>query len=104
VVAAPTISRIRQALPTDPISSTSWQSYHSLPPPQGNEAVVNQAAMDLLRKLPGVTDANHRALMTAFGSLRGLADAPLDRLQQVMGGERSARMLREFLDAPCPRL
>jgi DNA excision repair protein ERCC-4 len=65
---------------------------------------VNQAAVDLLRKLPGVTEANHRALMAAAGSLAGLADMALPQLEAAMGSARSAKALREFLDAPCPRL
>ena len=35
-----------------------------------SETIVNQPAMDLLRRLPGVTDANFRPLMAAMGSLR----------------------------------
>lgn len=35
-----------------------------------SETIINQPAMDLLRRLPGVTDANFRPLMAAMGSLR----------------------------------
>lgn len=60
--------------------------------------------MDLLRKLPGVTEANYRGLMAAAGSLAGLADMPVAALEAAMGSARNAKALREFLDAPCPRL
>ena len=40
----------------------------------GVESVINQSAVDLLRRLPGVTEANFRPLMAAAGSLAGLAD------------------------------
>lgn len=65
---------------------------------------VNQSAIDVLRRLPGVTDANFRPLMAAAGSLAGLADLPLERLEAIMGGHQSAKKLREWLDAPCPHL
>ncbi|KIZ04544.1 hypothetical protein MNEG_3422, partial [Monoraphidium neglectum] len=68
------------------------------------EAVVNQAGIELLRRLPGVTDANWRALADGVGSLAGLADAGLERLEALMGGARAAKTLHAFLHAPCPRL
>ena len=71
--------------------------------PSGAGAAVNQAAEDILRRLPGVTDANFRALMAASGSLAGLADLPLDSLEAAMGGTLAAKKLRDWLDAPCPR-
>jgi DNA excision repair protein ERCC-4 len=70
------------------------------------ESVVNQSAQDLVRKLPGVTEANFRPLMAAVGSLRALADASLEEIEDAMGGtgnSKNAKLLREFLDAPCPR-
>jgi hypothetical protein len=68
------------------------------------EAVVNPAGIELLRRLPGVTDANWRPLAEGVGSLAGLAGAPLERLEALMGGARAARTLHAFLHAPCPRL
>jgi DNA excision repair protein ERCC-4 len=65
---------------------------------------VNQAAVDMLRKLPGVTEANYRQLMAAAGSLAGLADMALEALEAATGSSRAAKALRVFLDAPCPRL
>lgn len=72
--------------------------------PATAEAAVNQSAIELLRKLPGVTEANYRGIMAACGNLRELADTPLEKLEVIMGGAHHAKMLRDFLDAPCPRL
>ncbi len=71
-------------------------------PPQGSEVTVNQAAADLLRKLPGVSEANYRQVMAAAGSLAALADMSLAQLEAAMGSARAAKALRDFLDAPCP--
>jgi DNA excision repair protein ERCC-4 len=68
----------------------------------GVESVINQSAVDLLRRLPGVTEANFRPLMAAAGSLAGLADMALPDLATAMGSQASARKLREWLDAVCP--
>jgi hypothetical protein len=72
------------------------------PAPESSSGVVNQAAIDLLRRLPGVTDANFRPLMGGLNSLAELADASLERLQELMGGAKAAQMLYDFLHAPCP--
>lgn len=69
---------------------------------QQTETVVNQAALELLRRLPGVTDSNWRGLVAGFSSLAELAGASRERLAALMGGERPARMLHDFLHAPCP--
>ena len=66
------------------------------------EAVVNTAAVDMLRRLPGVTEANFRPLMQAADSLAGLAHLPLPQLEAAMGGAASAKKLRDWLDAVCP--
>jgi DNA excision repair protein ERCC-4 len=64
------------------------------------ESVINQTAIDLLRRLPGVTDANFRALMTAAGSLAGLAAMDERALAAAMGSVRGARALHSFLHMP----
>jgi DNA excision repair protein ERCC-4 len=69
---------------------------------QREEAVVNQPAIDLLRQLPGVTDANYRALMNGSSSLAELATLDIERLEQLMGGAKAAQALHNFLHAPCP--
>lgn len=66
------------------------------------EAVINTAAVDMLRRLPGVTEANFRPLMNAASSLAGLAELPVQRLESIMGGAAAAKKLREWLDAVCP--
>ncbi len=72
--------------------------------PVHQEVAVNQSGIELLRRLPGVTDANWRRLAEGVGSLAGLADAPVEWLEELMGGGRAARTLHAFLHAPCPRL
>jgi DNA excision repair protein ERCC-4 len=69
---------------------------------QREESVVNQAAIDLLRRLPGVTDANYRALMNGAASLAELATFSCERLEELMGGTKAAQALHNFLHAPCP--
>jgi len=69
---------------------------------QREESLVNQPAIDLLRRLPGVTDANYRALMNGVASLSELAELSCERLEQLMGGARAAQALYNFLHAPCP--
>lgn len=79
----------------------------------------NAAAIDLLRKLPGVSDSTWRRLADAAGSLAGLAKLGEDELARIMGGggsgeggsgggegsvvaRNAARRLHAFLHAPCP--
>lgn len=69
---------------------------------QRGESVVNQAAIDLLRRLPGVTDANYRALMNGVNSLAELATLSCEQLERLMGGTKAAQALYNFLQAPCP--
>lgn len=64
----------------------------------------NTTAVELLRRLPGVSDANYRSIMDSCKSLADLALTPVERLVEIMGGQRPARMLRDFLDAKCPVL
>ncbi len=64
--------------------------------------MVNQSAIDLLRRLPGVTDANYRSLMNGVSSLAELATVSQERLEQLMGGAKAAASLYNFLHAPCP--
>ncbi|CAL9171140.1 unnamed protein product [Musa hybrid cultivar] len=64
----------------------------------------NTSAVEFLRRLPGVTDANYRALMDGCKNLAELALLPIERLTELMGGQKAARMLKEFLDAKCPTL
>ncbi|OVA17201.1 ERCC4 domain [Macleaya cordata] len=64
----------------------------------------NTSAVEFLRRLPGVTDSNYRTLMDGCKSLAELALLPIDRLTELMGGQKTARALREFLDAKFPTM
>ncbi|KAI7738617.1 hypothetical protein M8C21_011478 [Ambrosia artemisiifolia] len=64
----------------------------------------NTSAVEFLRRLPGVTDSNYRAIMEGCSSLAELALLPAEKLAELMGGQKSANTLREFLDAKYPTL
>ncbi|XP_012070118.1 DNA repair endonuclease UVH1 isoform X2 [Jatropha curcas] len=64
----------------------------------------NTSAVEFLRRLPGVTDSNYRAIMDGCKSLAELALLPIERLTELMGGQKAARTLRDFLDAKYPTL
>ncbi|KAD5316854.1 hypothetical protein R6Q59_032077 [Mikania micrantha] len=64
----------------------------------------NTSAVEFLRRLPGVTDSNYRAIMDGCGSLAELALLPVERLAELMGSQKSANILRDFLDAKYPTL
>lgn len=64
----------------------------------------NTSAIEFLRRLPGVTDSNYRALIDGCKNLAELALLPVDRLAELLGGQKAAKMLKEFLDAKCPTM
>ncbi|KAF8087637.1 hypothetical protein N665_0573s0010 [Sinapis alba] len=64
----------------------------------------NTSAVELLRRLPGVSDANYRSIMEKCKSLSELASLPVEELAEIMGGHKVAKSLREFLDAKYPTL
>ncbi|CAI7847050.1 unnamed protein product, partial [Closterium sp. NIES-53] len=64
----------------------------------------NTTAVEFLRRLPGVSDANYRSLVDNCDSLAELALMHVEELAPIMGGMRPAQMLRDFLDAKCPTL
>ncbi|KAM7491153.1 hypothetical protein LguiA_034074 [Lonicera macranthoides] len=64
----------------------------------------NTSAVEFLRRLPGVTDSNYRAIMEGCTSLAELALLPLEKLAELMGGQKAAKTLRDFLDAKYPTL
>ncbi|XP_077237362.1 restriction endonuclease, type II-like superfamily protein [Tasmannia lanceolata] len=64
----------------------------------------NTSAVEFLRRLPGVNDSNYRSLMDGCKSLADLAMLPVERLAELMGGQKAARTLRDFLDAKCPTM
>lgn len=69
---------------------------------QRGESLVNQAAIDLLRRLPGITDANWRSVISGVTSLRELASLSIAELEPLLGSGRGARALHSFLHAVCP--
>ncbi|KAL2348212.1 hypothetical protein Fmac_002212 [Flemingia macrophylla] len=64
----------------------------------------NTSAVEFLRRLPGVTDSNYRAIMDGCKSLAELALLPVEKLAELMGGHKAARTLKDFLDAKYPTL
>ncbi|KAL6008507.1 DNA repair endonuclease uvh1 [Asimina triloba] len=64
----------------------------------------NTSAVEFLRRLPGVTDSNYRALMDGCKSLAELALLQVERLAELMGSQKAAKTLRDFLDAKCPTM
>ncbi|KAL9242755.1 hypothetical protein vseg_016724 [Gypsophila vaccaria] len=64
----------------------------------------NTSAVEFLRRLPGVTDSNYRTIMDGCNSLADLALLPVEKLADLMGGQKAARTLREFLDAKYPTM
>lgn len=64
----------------------------------------NTSAVEFLRRLPGVTDSNYRAIMDECKCLADLALVPVERLAELMGGHKAAKTLRDFLDAKYPTL
>ncbi|VVB09478.1 unnamed protein product [Arabis nemorensis] len=64
----------------------------------------NSSAVEFLRRLPGVSDANYRSIMENCKSLSELASLPVEKLAELVGGHKAARTLREFLDAKYPTL
>ncbi|CAI0417725.1 unnamed protein product [Linum tenue] len=64
----------------------------------------NTSAVEFLRRLPGVNDSNYRAIMDGCKSLAELALLPAEKLAELMGGQKAARTLRDFLDAKYPTL
>lgn len=68
------------------------------------ELVMNGAALEVLRRLPGVTEGNWRALSRESGSLVGILDLPFEKLAELLGGPQPAKKLTEFLKQECRAL
>ncbi|KAG0448063.1 hypothetical protein HPP92_028027 [Vanilla planifolia] len=52
----------------------------------------NTAAIEFLRRLPVVTDSIYRSLMDECKNLVELAVLPVERLAELMGGQKPAKM------------
>ena len=64
----------------------------------------NTSAVEYLRQLSGVTNENYKAIMDGWNSLSELPLLPVKKLAKLMGGQKVARILRDFLDAKNPTL
>ncbi|RAL54710.1 hypothetical protein DM860_001838 [Cuscuta australis] len=64
----------------------------------------NTSAVEFLRRLPGVTESNYRAIMDGCKSLADLCLLPVERLAELMGGLKAAKTLRDFIDAKYPTM
>ena len=69
---------------------------------EAHEEPTNSAAIDFLRRLPGVTQRNVHAVMRGVGSLAALATASEARLAEVLGDVHQAATLHRFLHSPFP--
>ncbi|KAK3237889.1 hypothetical protein CYMTET_52064, partial [Cymbomonas tetramitiformis] len=67
-----------------------------------DDACTNQAAVELLRRLPGVTEKNFRAVLTRCDTLADLAAMTPAQLQELLGDARQGKMLHDFLHAQAP--
>ncbi|KDD73318.1 hypothetical protein H632_c2306p0, partial [Helicosporidium sp. ATCC 50920] len=72
-----------------------------LPDAAEGAVLYNAAALDLLRQVPGLAEANVRALARAGGSLRGLARMSELDMARAVQSTTVAKKVRRFLDADC---
>ena len=67
------------------------------------EEPFNQPAIDFIRRLPGVTEANYRRVIDAVESPAKLAEMTQEQPRaRVLGDARQAKTLHEFIHAPFP--
>jgi DNA excision repair protein ERCC-4 len=66
------------------------------------EEPFNQPAIDVLRRLPGITEGNYRRVLDRVECLADLADMSNDDLASVLGDARQAKTLHDFIHAPFP--
>ena len=64
---------------------------------------LNDAAVDLLRRLPGITDRNYRKVIAKVDSIRTLCDMSEEEIAAVLEDARQAKTLYTFLHTPFPR-
>lgn len=62
----------------------------------------NTAALDMLRRLPGVNDSNFRALCKEAGSMSGLCKLSSETLQGIMGTGGGQRLFEFLRRRPLP--
>ena len=64
---------------------------------------VNDAAVDLLRRLPGITDRNYHKVMRKVESIEKLCGLTEEEIADVLEDARQAKTLHTFLHSPFPR-
>jgi len=67
-----------------------------------SEHLVNTAALDLLRRLPGVNERSAKTLLRRFGLLAALAASSEAEIAEAMNDKGAATRLHTFLHAPFP--
>jgi hypothetical protein len=63
--------------------------------------VINKVAEDVLRRFPGVTNANVRGVMAGFGCLADLVDAPLPRSARCSAADTVSSLKFLSFVQPC---
>ena len=81
------------------VPQSAGEGTSALPAP---EEPFNQPAIDFIRRLPGVTEANYRRVIDAVESPAKLAEMTQEQLARVLGDARQAKTLHEFIHAPFP--
>ena len=62
-----------------------------------NKSGINQAAVNFLRKLPGVTSGNYRNVMRHCRNIQEIGDKTMEELQTILGDNRRGKLLYDFL-------
>jgi len=62
-----------------------------------NKSGINQAAVNFLRKLPGVTSGNYRNVMRHCRNIQEIGDKTMEELQTILGDKRRGKLLYDFL-------
>ena len=78
--------------------STSDASYAD------TEPLINEAAMETLRRLPGVTATNVWKVLAECSCVADLCELSLEKLIAILGSQKNGRQLHEFLHAKTPQL
>jgi len=64
---------------------------------------INDDAVDLLRRLPGITERNYRKVMHKVESIEKLCGLTEEEIADVLEDARQAKTLHTFLHTPFPR-
>ena len=62
-----------------------------------NKNGIDQAAVNFLRKLPGVTSGNYRNVMRHCRNIQEIGDKTMEELQTILGDKRRGKLLYDFL-------